>query len=159
MVRRWRFPAVAAAMAAALMAGGCGDPYLPTEPEAAGAWCSTDGDVLTLNGDRTFSVDGLSRRLAELLLPQDGYVDDYRIQRDYGGKVPGTAAGTWEMVLAAGDTFEYHSSGVFLNLQKVGPRTEDDTLQIYFDGDESAWGFAVEHGADFIRYFDRCPAT
>jgi hypothetical protein len=145
-----------AAAALVLLLTGCSDPYQPAEPEVADRWCSDDGVVLTLAEDATFAVSGMSRVLAEAFLPADGYVDDYRIQRDYAGQVPSTASGTWEVFRGNGDALEYHDSGVYLTLEKVGSRAESDDLSIYFDGERKGWGFALLRGADFIRYFDRC---
>ncbi len=145
--------------ASVLLLSGCGKPHQATTGQAAGSWCSSDDDRLTLDADGTFAITHLSLRFAEILLPAEGYVDDYRIHRDYGGEVPTEASGTWTIESDANDPSEYHSAGVILQLEKVGIRTENDAPMLYFDGGEESWGFAVEHGATFWRYFDRCDDT
>jgi hypothetical protein len=92
------------------------------------------------------------------LLPEEGYIDDYRIQQDYHGKVPAGASGTWSLDITSGDALDYHDSSVDLQLEKVGTRKETDGASVYFDGDKSNWGFTVLHGGTFWRYFDRCDA-
>jgi hypothetical protein len=149
---------VAALAAAVLLLSGCAEPVQPTDAQVAGAWCSDDGDEVTLRPDGTFTIAHLSLRFAEILLPEEGYIDDYRIQQDYAGKVPAGASGTWSVDRTRGDPLEYHHSGVDLQLEKVGARTETDGPRLYFDGGGTDWGFAVEHGGTFWRYFDRCPA-
>lgn len=135
---------------------GCSQPYQATADQAAGSWCSADDDRLTLNADGTFTTTHLSLRFAEILLPAEGYLDDYRIHRDYRGKVPREASGTWTIEPDDNDPSEYHSAAVILQLHNVGIRTETDTPMLYFDGGRRDWGFAVEHGSTFWRYFDRC---
>jgi hypothetical protein len=154
-----RVAVVGGLAAGLLLPVACGKPYEPAADEVAGSWCSDDGDVITLNPDGWFTATHLSLRFAEILLPADGYVDDYRIKTEYGGKVPPDASGKWSVFTGRGDALDVHGSGVDLELGLVGDQTQSDGVSLYFDGDEATWGFAVEHGGTFWRYIDRCDPT
>jgi hypothetical protein len=157
-IGRFPRPIVGAAVltAVVLLLSACTKPYQATVDEVAGPWCSADEDRLTLNPDGTFAINHLSLRFAEKLLRAEGFIDGYRIQRDYGGEAPTEASGTWTTEPDNNDPSEYHSGGVILQLKEVGTHAETDASTLYFDGDKNDWGFAVEHGTTFWRYFDRC---
>jgi len=148
---------LAAVLGAALLTAGCYNSYIPKAADVPGKWCSPDGDVLTLAADGKFEVTSLSRAFTEYLLPAEGYVDDYRINTELGGKVPSTASGTWKTHLVGGDPTDAHDNSVMLTLEKVGTHRETGVVALYFDGgSKESWGFATLPESDFIRFFDRC---
>jgi len=161
MILPARRAALSGALCATLLVSGCYNSYTPKAADipadVSGEWCSPDGDVLTLEPDGNFDVRALSKAFAEYLLPADGYVDDYRIKTELGGKVPSTASGTWKVHLTGDDPTDAHDNSILLTLKKVGAHPETDIAALYFDGDDNQeWGFATLPKSEFIRYFDRC---
>jgi hypothetical protein len=167
--RRWVQPVILTSVLAAIAIGVClvlfascestfSAPYAPPHAQVPGRWCSPAGDVLTLGPGSSFTVTRLSRRFAEDLLPAEGYIDDYRINTELGGTVPGTAVGTWQEIPARNDVDPDSppDRGVWLHLQSVGTHPEHDWFTLTFDGDKDSWGFAVDRGDDTVRFFDRC---
>lgn len=126
-----------------LLAGCVGAQIRPSEGEVVGSWCADSGDVLAFSADGNFRIDHLSQTYANDILREDGYIDGYRLREEFGGVVPESAAGRWELQLTGGDLLDHHGTGVYLNFSKIGDRVSDDVLEMYFDRLDGELALAV----------------
>ncbi|MGW0433015.1 hypothetical protein ACWDV4_10790 [Micromonospora sp. NPDC003197] len=124
-------------------------------------WCGANGEILTLNEDGTFMVDRLSERYTNDILHDDHYIEGYRLRTEFGGVLPDSAAGSWELVIAGNDYFSSHESRVELSFPEFGSQASAEYNDLFFEYDESGQLILVVHRTDPPRYdplFASCPS-
>jgi hypothetical protein len=142
----------------AVLSSGCDpapEPVPLTAADLFGTWCGSDQELLELRPDGGFSMTRISATYLHELLADDGYVDGYRVQQEFGGVAPTVGAGDWELGSAddpsLGLDFDQLGEQEFqygTGLAVERERTE--LVLLNYDGDQdSGW----------TSRFARCAAT